>query len=350
MLNEEQVKKLKEHLDRAQNPVFFFDNDPDGLCSYLLLRRFYNKGKGVSVKSFPELHENYFRKVEELNADYIFILDKPIVSDAFLDEAEKHNVPVVWVDHHEVEGRKIPDFVDFFNPLDNPDSNGVGEPTTFLCYQITGKKEDLWIAVIGCISDSYLPDFYESFSDCYPELSVPAENAFDVFFKSEIGKIARMFSFGLKDRVTNVVNMTKFLVEVKTPHEVLLESKKNYSMHRRFEDINSRYKKLVEKAKSLANQDKLLFFQYGGTLSISADIANELIYLYPEKIVIVAYLSGIKANISARGKNVKQIFLKSIEGLEDASGGGHNDAIGGRVKIEDLEKFRDNFEVEIDGE
>ena len=29
---EKQIKEIRDHLDRAQNPVFFFDNDPDGLC------------------------------------------------------------------------------------------------------------------------------------------------------------------------------------------------------------------------------------------------------------------------------------------------------------------------------
>ena len=71
MLTQKQIKEIKEHLEKAQNPVFFFDNDSDGLCSFLLLSRWMNRGKGVAVKSFPDLNEGYFRKVDELNADYI---------------------------------------------------------------------------------------------------------------------------------------------------------------------------------------------------------------------------------------------------------------------------------------
>ena len=55
MLTENQIEEIKEHLDKAQNPLFFFDNDGDGLCSFLLLQRFIKKGKGVAIKSFPEL-------------------------------------------------------------------------------------------------------------------------------------------------------------------------------------------------------------------------------------------------------------------------------------------------------
>jgi len=88
MLTEKQVKEIRTHLEKAQNPLFFFDNDPDGLCSYLLLRRAYGKGKGIPVRSFPDLNVGYFRRIEELNSDYVFILDKPIVSEEFLKEAE----------------------------------------------------------------------------------------------------------------------------------------------------------------------------------------------------------------------------------------------------------------------
>jgi len=37
MLSNEQFEEIRNHLERAQNPVFFFDNDADGLSSFLLL-------------------------------------------------------------------------------------------------------------------------------------------------------------------------------------------------------------------------------------------------------------------------------------------------------------------------
>ena len=82
MINEDEINGLRDHLEKAQNPLFYFDNDQDGLCGYLLLRRFYKKGNGVPIKTSP-LDKDYFRKVDEFNPDYIFILDQPRVSDDF---------------------------------------------------------------------------------------------------------------------------------------------------------------------------------------------------------------------------------------------------------------------------
>jgi len=339
MLNEKQVKEIKEHLEKSQNPLFFFDNDPDGLCSFLLLRRYIGRGRGIPVKSFPELNASYFRKVEELKADYVFVLDKPLISKEFLKEIEEHNIPMVWIDHHEIQ-KEIPKFIYYYNPFLNDNSN---EPVTYLCYQVTKRKEDLWIAVAGSISDRFTPDFYSDFEKIYPDLSIKNKNAFDIFYLSQIGKISRIFSFGLKDRTTNVINMLKFLISVKTPYQALEDDLKNHSMHVRFNQINIRYQKLLKKAESIKKSEKILFFQYGGDLSISSDLSNELSYKNPDKIIVVIYIAGVKANISVRGKNVKEIVLKTIKNLEGATGGGHNDAVGAQLKIEDLEIFKRNL-------
>jgi len=355
MLTQKQVKEIKRHLDKAQNPLFFFDNDPDGLCSFLLLQRYVKKGKGVAIKSFPALTVDYFRKVEELKADYIFILDKPVVSEEFWEEVEKINIPVVWIDHHEINEKDISEFVDYYNPLKNkPQTN---EPVTALCYQVTNKREDLWIAVIGCISDKFVPDFYKEFEKIYPDLVFNTKRkieygtssfAFDVFYKTQIGKILKLFSFALKDTMTNVVHMIKFLMKVETPYEVLEETNKNHTVHYRFKQIDVKYQKLLRKAELVEKKSKkILFFQYSGDLSVSSDLANELSYKFPNKVIVVVYVIGVKANISVRGKKIRKIILKSIENLEGATGGGHEDAVGARVRMEDLEKFKENLDMLI---
>ena len=341
MLTEKQLDEIKKHLEKAQNPVFFFDNDPDGLCSFLILRRYLGRGKGVAIKSFPDLDAGYFRKIRELNADYIFILDKPIISKNFLKEVEENNIPLVWIDHHDIQG-EIPDFIFYYNPYLGEDKSN--EPVTYWCHKIAQKKEDIWISVVGCISDKFVPGFYNEFEKQYPELSVSYKNAFDIFYKSRIGKIAKIFSFALKDRTTNVVNMLRFLMKINSPYDVLEENSKNFTMHHRFNHINLKYEKLLKKAEIVGKTSgKILFFQYGGDLSISSDLSNELSYKYPRKVIVVVYVSGVKANISIRGKNIRDLVLKSIEGLENATGGGHEDAVGAQVKIEDLEVFRENL-------
>lgn len=341
MLNEKQVIEIREHLEKAQNPLFFFDNDNDGLTSFLILRRFLDRGRGVAIKSFPELNLSYYRKVQELKPDYIFILDKPVVSKDFIERVKKDNLPIVWIDHHQVEKPEI-EGVSYYNPFFN---DGTNEPVSYLCYKIANKKEDIWLAVAGNISDCYFPDFYQEFEKKFPELGKKnPKSAFDLLYNSEIGRIARILDFSLKDSVTNVVNMMKFMIKVTGPMDILEENPKTQQILKRHDEINAKYQMLIKKAREQANE-KLIYFQYGGNLSLSGNLANQLIYEYPDKIVVVVYIKGDVANISLRGgKDIRKLTLQAIEGIPGATGGGHKNATGAKMSVSDLPRFKERVE------
>ncbi len=340
MLTSQQISEIRGHLEKAQNPLFFFDNDNDGLCSFLLLQRFLGRGRGVAIKSFPDLNISYYRKVVELKPDYIFILDKPLVSDGFLKKAEQENIPLIWIDHHMMD-KPENNYINYYNPYH---VDKTTEPVSYLCYKITNKKEDVWLAIIGCISDCCLPDFFEEFNERYPELGKKnSKSAFDLLYSAEIGKIARVLDFSLKDTTTNVVNMLRFMIRVKGPLDILEENSKTKQILRRYEQINTKYQELMEKARKQKG-DKLLYFQYGGGLSLSANLSNQLIYEFPKKIVVVAYLNNDIANISVRGKNIRELTLKAIEGLEGATGGGHENATGAKINVSSVPIFKERIE------
>lgn len=347
MLTKEQLEEIREHLNRSQNPVFFFDNDCDGLMAFILLRRYIDRGRGVAIKSFPSLDESYVRKIEEFNADYVFILDKPAVSNEFLGEVEKKNIPIVWIDHHDVQIQANNKNLYYYNPILS--KNKSSEPTSYLAYKIANIKDDLWLSMVGCISDNFIPDFNDEFVKKYSDICKrDFESAFDILYETEFGKLVMMVNFSLKDRTSNVVAMINFLFKVKSPSEILIEDDNNYKILKRYEQVNNIYQRLLEKAKTISRSSKkVVFFQYGGELSISADLANELSYRFPGKIIIVAYLKGAIANISVRGKNIRSITLKAIEKINGATGGGHENATGAKMGVEDLPKLREIFERSV---
>ncbi len=365
MLSEKQQEEIREHLDRAQNPLFFFDNDADGLCSFLLFRRYLQSGKGVAVRSYPDLDERYAKKAEELKADYVFVLDKPVLSREFVKAVSDMGLPFVWIDHHNVndDGEKFAkEFDNFFvynsakidkgEPLRigiaRPEKGDEGEkPVTYWAYEITKRKEDMWIAMMGCIADHYLPDFASEFGKHYPDFWAKGiKKPFDAYYGTEIGKVAQSLGFGLKDSVTNVVQMQNFLIGVKNPDEVLSEEKTNYAFRKKMREMRDKYHDLVERAKAEID-GKLIFFSYGGEVSISAEVSNQLCYLYPEKYIAVAYKKGGISNVSLRGKGVKKILERVLSHLKDCSGGGHEDAVGARIKTDDLDKFKEYLEEEV---
>ena len=254
------------------------------------------------------------------------------------------NLPEVWIDHHDVDKSTIPSFVNYYNPLFN--RSKTNEPVTALCSQINIKKEDLWMGVVGCISDNFIPEFYGEFRKQFPDLSIDSKKAFEIFYKSKVGKIAKLFLFALKDRTTNVINMLRFLMKVQSPYDVLEENSKNKQMHERFEELDKKYKVLLERALLEDSTGDVIFFRYGGEMSISSDLSNELAYLFPEKKIVVIYENETKSTMAIRGKRVRDIALEVISNLENATGGGHENAVGVKINAHDLEEFKKKF-IEI---
>ena len=336
MLTKKQIKEIREALDRSQNPLFYFHDDQDGLCSYILLRRYLGRGKGVPVKKIP-MPEEYFRRVKEFNPDVIFALDLPDISKDFFDEVAKLNLPVVWIDHHDID-IKNPKFVKYYNPfLKNKKKY---EPVSLFCQQIADNKQDEWISLVGCVSDKMIPKFYKDFLKKYPELSVKAKDAFDIYYKSELGKICKILGAGLKDRTTNVMKMIRFLIDAKGPYDVLNESKENASMHERFNEINSKFQKLIEKAKTEYDGGEILFFTYSADTGMTSELANYFSYLFEDKIIVIGHIKGEDVKFSIRGKEIREKILKILKKIENSHGGGHGGAVGVGMRLKDLDFFK----------
>src|SRR3989338_2185451 len=146
-LTEKQVDEIRKEIEDCDNPLFFYDDDADGLCSFLILWHYAKKGNGVVVKSVPKLDKNFLNRIVEYSPDKIFILDIAIVEQEFVDCA---GCRVVWIDHHEP--------IKLYNiKAYNPRLNGESVPTTFMAYQIA--QQDLWLATLGCVADWLVPPF-----------------------------------------------------------------------------------------------------------------------------------------------------------------------------------------------
>jgi len=343
MLTKEQITEIRNHLDNAKNPLFFFDNDPDGLCSFLILRRYLGRGNWAVVKSSASVTKGYFKKVEEFNPDYIFVLDKPKIDQEFLDLAKEKSLPIVQIDHHIIDEPRA-EF--YYNPQLVTKTN---EPVSELCYKITNRKEDLWLACIGSISDCYLPDFIKDFEKNNSNLlDFNYKTAFDILYNTQLGNISMLMSFGLRDTTTNVNNMIKFLINANSPNDLLEETPKTKSFLSKFKNINKRYQMLLKKAEKF-KKDKILFFSYSGEMGLNRDLANELMYKYPNKIIFIAFISGNRCNVSLRWQegDIRTPTMKAIIGLENASAGGHEHAPGAVITADQLAKFKENLYNEL---
>jgi oligoribonuclease NrnB/cAMP/cGMP phosphodiesterase (DHH superfamily) len=207
----------------------------------------------------------------------------------------------------------------------------------------------MWLALIGCITDSFLPDFIEDFKKKYPEMiDASYGDARDILYKTRLGKAAMIVSFAMKDSTSNLISMIRFLLKAQGPNDLLEESSATKVFLNRYNHINEKYQKLISKAEE-SIRGKIMFFSYAGDLSISQYTANELSYRHPDKAVIVVFSKGNKSNVSLRwNKDIRIATINAVKDIEGATGGGHEHSAGAKIPTDKLNEFKENITREIE--
>ncbi len=334
-LSAAQLKQARELLDSCKRPLFFFDDDQDGLCSFLQLYRYKKEGKGVIVKTTPKIDSVFVKKAEEYGPDKIFILDMAVVEQDFLDAMK---VPVVWIDHHGPFKRNN---VKYFNPrVSNPQDN---HPTSYLCYQIVG--EDLWIACVGCVADWFIPPFIKDFRNDFPDLIDKDYHApGDILYNSKLGRLIRIFSFALKGKINDVNKCINIFTRITSPYEILEQkTAQGKFIYKKYEQVNKLYEPLIKEVMDTAKKtsEKLLLFNYqDDRSSFTSDLSNEAIYRCPDKIILIAREKNgeMKCSLRSSKQILPPLIEKALAGL-DGYGGGHEHACGLSIKKEHFKEF-----------
>jgi len=200
------LRQLKEDIIASSRPLFLFDNDPDGLCAFLIMYKFCKKGNGWPIKG-SELGETMADKVNNYQPDLVVVLDKPEISQDFFDIVK---AKTYWLDHHKPQKRKN---VIQLNPrIENDKDNS---PTSYWAYKTTGN--DLWLAMTGIISDWQLPpkDILQECFDTFPTfLPRDTKTAQQGLFEKDVGKLSQILSFNLKGKNTDVLSSIRMLTRI----------------------------------------------------------------------------------------------------------------------------------------
>src|SRR6056297_218609 len=205
MIPENEINFMKEKLKDSAKPLFLFDDDADGVTSFVMMYKLVGDGKGVCVKGKPLVEASYLKKINEFSPDRVFILDKPLVEQELLDGISQE---VIWLDHHPPQDNKG---VNYFNPrLNDSDDN---RPTSFWAYHICKDDvpEALWLGGIGVVGDWSLAlrdELVTKYPDLLPE---HVKSAPEALFTTKLGELVKIIDFNLKGTTTEVMQSIKVL-------------------------------------------------------------------------------------------------------------------------------------------
>lgn len=341
MISEKLFLGLREELDNSQNPLFLYDDDADGLCSFLLLYRYKGEGHGSVVKTRPLIDEKFLSKVDEYNPDKVFILDIAQVKQEFIDRCR---VPIIWIDHHDIADDI--NKVKYFNPKKYGETETM--PTSEICYNIV--KQDVLIAAIGTISDWSIPRFLEDLRIEYPQFITESDKPEDHLFSGDMGKLIKIISFNLKGQIKDIRKSINALTRIKSPDEILNpQSEATRAIYKKYEKVNAVYERVLSDAMKYGKDNFLIYIYPTDELSLTKELSNELLFRNPDKIIVLGREKNGEVKMSLRSSkhNIKEALARSLVGIQ-GYGGGHEHACGANVKKEDFDKFLENLKSSIE--
>jgi single-stranded DNA-specific DHH superfamily exonuclease len=309
--------------------------DLDGIASAILIKEIL-KQKKLKINSFSFINygTGVFEKTEKKfkkGINKIIIMDISVDSDIEGFEKLKKKYDVLVIDHHPFELKS-----------DNMIKTKSEDCATFAIFEMAKDEFDLkkweWLICSTMIAEfsyksksnlefikSHSPDFSleDVYASKYGEISNKIYSTV-IYFK---GKEKKVFDMLLKDKMKRI-NKYSLIIE---------------------KEIQKGIEKFKKEAEFYPKRN-LYFYYDNPKFSTNSFIATNLSIKDPEKSFVFVHDTQDNpdfVSVSSRNQNgtenMNLLMKKGIEGLEDASGGGHIPAAGAKFLKKDLEKFKENI-------
>ncbi len=331
-ISREEIKEIRKEILESENPIVFFDNDPDGLTSYLLFKKAVPSARGVVVNGFLT-ETQWTDKLEREGHDKVFILDKPVVEEGFF---RRISVKKIWIDHHPIEDIILPRGVKYFNPRLHKKEDG--RPVSYWIYEILKKEisKYVWLSAIGSLADYYLiKSIVNKTFKQYPFMfeKLP-KNVEEALYKDKIfSRIVKIFSFSLVGKKNEVKRNVKILEQVEGPDEIVYnKGEKIKIVMDHYKKYHGDYYKWLSIGKRYAKEKDVIEIFIDNKYFPIGILSTELSSLYPNKLIVIARKKDSAINVSIREQknDIREIVQKAVQGI--GTGGGHEHACGAAIK------------------
>ncbi len=339
--------------------VIIHDDDPDGICSAVLLSKSCLK----VVSEDPEIHSTEYglsltrKLLKELTKDApqaIIFTDVPAIPHDLLAEAAGF-AEILILDHHYPENYRG---VAYANPRLLKPSAYL--PSSYLAFQVAtelGLGKDLaWIAGIGVLSDHGVKDCRPLFTlikSEFPKLigKAKVEDAL-LMDDSPLGLLTKAVTSAtvasprsgaqVAFKALNSAESYEDILEGSTP-----EAKRLLEWHR---SVEAEFQRVIKDACQNVSRlgRKTVLYRFKSPLRIKSLVANYLPRLFKREIVLVIQQDGKYIHVSFRRGDQNQTDLRSlvqraITDIPGASGGGHPEASAARLPTGYLDQFMDRI-------
>ncbi len=317
--------------------IIVHKSDLDGHASGIFLEEIL-KSKGIKsiqiiLKSISPNETGLLSELKGLNLDKLIVADIPLESYGELEELQKE-FDLLLIDHHPIQ-----------NEIRN--QQGVIKTNSSDCaswtiYSLGTKlkllssekwKKLVQIALYSEFSYKGQNEKLSFIQKDFPEIT--EEN----IRNSEIGKLGDAISQTI---IYFEENLEKAYQLIKN-----LDFKRVLKYSQTVKEEIERLKKEFEEKAEFHEKERIYFFETLSRLKVESFLATEISQENPDCIYFIFKEKEGTYKFSTRCQSgrvdLNSLIKKSIEGLENAGGGGHAKASAGYILKEDLRKFKENL-------
>ncbi len=330
----DQAKEFLNEISSKDKVAILHHDDGDGFASGIL---YYDwcKLKNAETEHFTySINKSKLKNFNLENFDKIIICDlAPCLIAKELEMIKDKQI--LYADHHP-RNTPLPKEILELVTIDKgnfPSSRTAGE--------LTGLKP--WLALTGTITDS---------GQLYPE----NQNFIDEHLK-QLNMTIDEFHQNITSVVTNFLvyfdkdfdKAFKILQQINSVDEI--SSLKKYS-----EPVEEEVQKFVEQYEDKKERlGDVNFYYFNPSFPVKAPVCGIISYQDKNQIYIFATPKSDGKHIGLSARNTSQridmaeLLKAGVSNLKDGSAGGHPAAAGGMVRVEDIEKFKENIRKFVSG-
>ncbi|MEK6817081.1 MAG: DHHA1 domain-containing protein [Nanoarchaeota archaeon] len=341
------VSNLKE-TDRI---CIFFDPDPDGISAAVIANKAIERLRGRKADMVMyqehgdlEIKEENIAKLKSNGINKIFIMDLAV--DQYPEKVREVSefAEICILDHHKVYNDLNSERIVHLKPQMFDSEEPSSYITAKMSYDLFMKHVDIsdmdWLAAVGILGDAAWRRWKDFVSGVCRRYGID----FNKLLESKIGNVMRLiasapeFGFGVIAECFDVVSNAKSFEDVERSSLV------------KYRDIigNEMYRLMKEFKRNAETHDDVIFFFMRSKYSVGSTLSTRMSFKQPDKTVIVIQDAGEDFyRVSLRRQDFKvkvnDLVSEATKDLENASGGGHVPAAGGRIMKRDLERFKSNI-------
>ncbi len=343
------------HLHRGQKITIIHDDDPDGICSAVLLskscRKLTSTKPGIHSTEYGQsLTHGLLNALREETPASIIFTDVPAIPRDMLAEACKI-AGVLVLDHHYPEPYRE---VAYANPRLLEPSAYL--PSSFLAFHASrrvGLPSDFcWIAGIGVLADHGVKNcrsLFRLLKSRFPDLIGGVRMADAALMDtSPLGKLTMMITSANIANPRDGARTAFKALEAASSYRDILEgdSREARELRSWHHIVQKEFKRIIKDAQSNVERvaPRIVLYRFESPLRVKSMVANRLPRLFKKEIVLVIQKDGTYTHISLRRGDRNHVDLRSlvqraIEAIPDANGGGHPEASAARLPTSQVDKF-----------